>query len=86
MKLKNIKTKDELNQVADIWYNRTINLRHVWQNENEESERRIKAYLLWGTMRDRIIQLLPLILRLSVPPSTKGYKPGGVVAKEHYLK
>ena len=86
MKLKNIKTKYELNQVADIWYNRTINLRHVWQNENEESERRIKAYALWEIMKNRVVSLLPLILRLSVPPSTKGYKPGGVVAKEHYLK
>ena len=81
MKLKNIKTKDELNQVADIWYNRTINLRHVWQNENETSERRVKAHDLWETMKNRVVSLLPILLKLRAMSAIKDYKPGGVIVK-----
>ena len=72
---------DELNQVADIWYNRTINLRHVWQDENETSERRVKAYALWETMKNRVVSLLPILLKIRAMSAIKDYKPGGVIVK-----
>ena len=81
MKLRNIMNSDELNQVADIWYNRTINLRHVWQNENETSERRVKAHALWETMKNRVVSLLPILLKLRAMSAIKDYKPGGVIVK-----
>ena len=81
MKLRNIMNSDELNQVADMWYKRTLDLRDIWQDENETSERRIKAYALWETMKNRVFSLIPILLKLRAISAIKGFKPGGVIVK-----
>ncbi len=50
MRLKNIKTKEQFYEYADIQYQRTHALRRIWQHVRETPKRREKAFMLWGAM------------------------------------
>ncbi len=75
MKIKDIKTEKEFYQLADIWYQRTINLIHVVKDDSEDSKRRIKAFHLWHIMLDRMNAVVGTIqsnARHSIPSYHKG--------------
>jgi uncharacterized protein YhaN len=71
MKITNIKTSEEFYEFADIWYQRTHNLRRIWQNENETEKRRAKAFMLWLRMHNRVMKLVPLAIRINNPNNKK---------------
>ncbi len=62
-----VMTREEFFEFANVWYQRTHKLRIYWNDESKSSERKAKAYLLWWTMRDRVLDLIPTATRLSVP-------------------
>ena len=62
MRLRDIKTESDFFQFADVWYQRTHNLRFVWQNENESRLRRLKALYLWYIMQERVLHLKNIAL------------------------
>jgi hypothetical protein len=64
MKIENIKTINQFNDFADVWYQRTHNLREVWQNNDETLERRIKAFKLFHIMSIRVLNLVQFSMKL----------------------
>jgi hypothetical protein len=65
MNINNIKTRKDFYQVADVWYNRTHNLRCVWQNDLETESRKVKAYRLWFEMYQRMMNLVNINIQLN---------------------
>ena len=80
MKIKNIKNKVEFWEFADIWYQRSHQLREIWQNDSEPTERREKALKLWLVMYRRVMKVSRFGLTLMQAPMPKNYKPGGIIA------
>lgn len=63
MKFKDIKTEREFFDFADVWYQRTHNLRRVWQDESETEKRRLKAFVLFQKMAIRVSLLSRIATR-----------------------
>lgn len=76
MKLQNIKTKSEFYEFADIWYQRTHALRRVWQESDEPSEKKIKAFKLWYIMLKRVIILNQIAVKINQVKPPKFEKGG----------
>jgi hypothetical protein len=71
MQLRNIKTEAKFYEFGDIWYQRAHNLRRIWQNENETTSRRGKAFILWHEMKNRVLVLHQIAIQMnqSKPPT-----------------
>lgn len=65
MKISDIKTTNEFYDFADIWYQRTLNLRDIWHDKNESEKRRLKAFYLWNIMAKRVLYLSDIALKLN---------------------
>lgn len=79
MKIENIKTRTDFYEVANIWYQRVHRLREVWQDENETTERKEKAFKLWDTMKNRVLMLTQIAIKINQVKLPK-FKSGGVAA------
>ena len=79
MKLENIKTRTEFYEFADIWYQRVHRLLEVWQDENETAERKEKAFRLWDIMKNRVLKLTQIAIKINQDKLPK-FKSGGVAA------
>lgn len=73
MKIENINTRTEFYKFADVWYQRTHRLREIWQDENETSIRKEKAFYLWDVMYKRVMKLVQVAIKINQPkpPKTK---------------
>jgi hypothetical protein len=78
MKLSDIKTKTQFFEVADIWYQRTNNLRDIAFDNSQPDKRRIKACSLWSIMLARMQKVSSLAIEISKPLVTT-FKAGGIV-------
>jgi len=67
MKIKNIKTNTEFYEMADIWYQRTIELKNVATDNNRSYSERLKALKLWFIMVERVKKLINIAIELSKP-------------------
>jgi len=67
MNIKNIKTRQEFYDFADIWYQRTHKLREIWQDKNQNTLKREKAYLLFKVMLKRVMQLTQVAIKINQP-------------------
>ena len=65
MKISDIKTKDQFYKFANVWYQRVHKLRIIWQDSKEDEKRRIKAFLLWDIMKNRVMKLVPIAIKLN---------------------
>ena len=75
MNIKNIKTRDQFYEFADIWYQRTLKLCNIWQTENKNMDRRKKAFMLWEKMRIRTMKLVNIAVDFNKPnPKSKIYE------------
>ena len=77
MRLETIKTKTEFYEFADIWYQRTHALRHIWQGKNKSIEKKVKAFRLWGIMFKRVLVLNQIAIKINqviFPGFEKGCK------------
>ena len=77
MKLENIKTEKEFYEFADIWYQRSLTLRDIWKDTSEPETRRVKAFVLWNVMKDRVLKLSSLAIKINQKVKPKKYKSGG---------
>lgn len=77
MNIENIKTKDNFFKFADIWYQRTIALAEIWQNNNETERRRLKALILWRVMFERMGKITQIAIQISKPKPLKNIKSQG---------
>ncbi len=78
MKLKNIKTRKEFYDFADIWYQRVHALRRVWQESDEPIERKVRAFKLWGIMFKRVLKLNQIAIKINQVKPPKEFEKGGV--------
>ena len=67
MRVENIKTRQEFYEFADIWYQRTHKLREIWQDKNQTTIKREKAYLLFKVMLKRVMQLAQVAIKINQP-------------------
>ena len=58
-------TKDELYEIADIFYRRYRNITIIMLNENESKKRRAKAKKLFKIMHPIIMRLIKIFIELS---------------------
>lgn len=79
MKLSDIKTRDQLDEVADNWYNRTKRLSYAWQNSTDY-DYIAKAFVLYLAMYMRIRMLTHVYMIISQPKNSH-LKNGCIVAK-----
>ena len=75
MKLSFIKTKEQLDQLSDAWYHRTLNLADYMNDESNPKIKREQAKKLWGLMLPRMLELSRIYFKLSQPK----YPKGGIV-------
>ena len=62
MKISDIKTETEFYALADMWYQRTLRLRDIWQNDKESDRRRIKSFALFLIMQHRVMKLTQIAI------------------------
>lgn len=76
MKLESIKTRQGFYDFADIWYQRTHNLRRIWQSDDEGVVRKFKAFELWIEMvrRVELLHSAAIFINQYVPKEAV-YKP-----------
>lgn len=74
MKLADIKTKAEIWEVADIWYERAKSMNKIWQKEEEPIERRLKAHKIF--IHYGILSLLIAAKANNIPREQIKYKRG----------
>ena len=67
MKLGDIKTEQQFWDFSDIWYQRVHQLNAIWQNPDESFKRKIKAFVLWNIMKERVLKLMSIGTRLKTP-------------------
>lgn len=79
MKLSEIKTREQLDFVADIWYNRTKRLSFAWQNSNDY-DYIAKAFRLFIVMYLRVKQLIQVYMIISQPKKSN-HELGGTIVK-----
>lgn len=79
MKLSDIKTRDQLDEVADNWYNRTIKLRDAWQNSTDY-DYITKAFKLFMVMYMRIRMLTQIYIKISQPKKSN-HRLGGTIVR-----
>jgi len=79
MNIENIKTKKQFYEFADIWYQRTIMLAGIWQDNEESIKRRLKALILWQIMFERMKEIIQISIQLSQPRPIKNFKEGGII-------
>lgn len=58
MRIKDIKTREQFYDFADVWYQRTHKLREIWQDVDQSEERKEKAFRLWYIMYNRVMKLV----------------------------
>lgn len=83
MKLSNIKTKSEFYDFADIWYQRTINLARIWNDNEETARKRSKAFSLWYIMFQRMSVIMQAAMHISKPKRRENSSGGGIVGEHH---
>lgn len=79
MKLLDIKTRKQLDEVADIWYNRTKRLSYAWQNSTDYNYI-AKAFVLYLAMYMRIRMLTQIYIKISQPKKSN-HELGGTIVK-----
>ena len=79
MKLSEIKTREQLDDVADNWYDRTIKLRDAWQNSSDY-DYIAKAFRLFMVMYLRVKHLIQVYMIISQLKNSH-LKNGCIVAK-----
>lgn len=67
MKLKDIKTRDQFYSFADVWYQRTLRLSNAFKDESKSDVYRLRAFLLFKTMTQRVMKLNQIAIVLSQP-------------------
>ena len=65
MNLKKITKRDEFWEFAEVWYQRSHRLRHIWQCDTETKSRRDKAHRLWVIMLERMRKILQIAIILN---------------------
>ena len=83
MNIKNIKTKNEFYEFADIWYQRTKNLAMIWMDNDIDEIKKARALILWNIMRIRIMKLTQIAIQISTPKAPSNLK-SGTVAQINY--
>tara|TARA_R110000822_G_C15013717_1_gene462288 strand:+ start:245 stop:487 length:243 start_codon:yes stop_codon:yes gene_type:complete len=76
MKIENIKTRKQFYSFADVWYKRAHKLREIWQDENQSSEKKEKAFILWHKMTQRVLKLTQVAIKIN-QPKPPSFKRGG---------
>jgi threonyl-tRNA synthetase len=84
MNIKDIKTKAEFWEVAEMWYKRTHKLREIWQDYGVSDKRKVKAFYLWNIMVKRMLKVNQVAIEINTPKAPKGFKPGGTIIKPLY--
>ncbi len=73
MNVSDINNIHQFYEFADVWYQRTHRLREIWQNEDENVYKRVKAFLLYIEMYKRMMKLFQIAIRISQPIFPKKY-------------
>ncbi|MCT3917542.1 hypothetical protein HZQ04_15890 [Elizabethkingia anophelis] len=76
MKISDIKTVDQFWAFADVWYQRTLNLADIWQDNNETQQRRYKAFYIWNHYRELVLKLTSIAQKFNVV--NVSYPKGGI--------
>ena len=71
-------TLAQLEAIAENWYRRTHKLRIIWQNEENEKEKRTKAFLLFIQMMHRTLKIGNIITKAKMPKAPKDILLGGI--------
>jgi len=79
MKLKDIKTRTEFYEFADIWYQRVHRLKEIWQNVNNSEKRKIHAFALWFVMYKRVMKLVEIAIKINQYKTSNNFEKGGLV-------
>lgn len=77
MRLSDAKTKDEFWRIADIWYQRTLNLSDIFHDVARPNQYRKRAFYLWRKMANRMIKLNEFAVAFN--QFDTGISPGGVI-------
>lgn len=67
MKLSKIKTREEFYTFSDVWYQRTHNLRMIYQDERQPKKKREKAKRLYKIMLIRVMKCFQIAIQISAP-------------------
>ena len=80
IKYEDIKTNKQFWTFSENWYQRSHNLRYVWQNENESTEYQMKALRIWNIMLQRMLCLSQIASNMQQIKQSKTFTKGGVIA------
>jgi len=77
LRLRDIKNEEMFWKMADNRYQRAHKLRVVWQNPDETSDRREKAFKLWQIMLKKNMILMRIITKINTTYHNK-FPKGGI--------
>lgn len=66
MRLSDIKTMKQFWEVGDVWYQRTLKLAEIWQDDDIEESKRLKAFNLWNYYKDVTLKMTLLANKLQI--------------------
>jgi hypothetical protein len=61
MKISDIKKLKGLQEISENWYHRTKKLAYVIHDDNAVPDKRLKAFMLWKIMSNRLLQVASVI-------------------------
>jgi hypothetical protein len=77
MRLSEIKTRDQFNEMADVQYQRTVKLAGAMNDAGKPPMYRTRAGLLWLKSMKRIQKLISMYAKMNTPKSPNNFKSGG---------
>jgi len=81
MNISKIKTQAEFWEFAEIQWRRTKILANIWNDKSYSEEKRSKAFMLWGIMWIRIVNINRIAIKMNKTKPPKQFKPGGYINK-----
>ena len=81
MKLSEIKTREQFNEMADVQYQRTIRLSDAMNDETKHPAYRIRASVLWYKMMKKVQVLISIYAKSTISKNLTTFKSGGIISK-----
>ena len=77
MKLSEIKTCDQFNEMADAQYQRTIRLADAMNDTTKNPFYRMRAGVIWFKSMKRVQKLISIYAKMNTPKIPNNFKSGG---------
>lgn len=81
MKLSEIKTRDQFNEMADVQYQRAIRLADAMNDTTKPPMYRTRAGLIWYKSMKRVQKLISIYAKMNTQKSPSNFKLGGFINK-----